>query len=41
VAALLAAGIGFGSTPPYLAAGLCLLAGLCSLAVLRPERPSH
>jgi DHA2 family multidrug resistance protein-like MFS transporter len=36
VAALLAAGIGTGSTPALIAAGLTLIAGLCSLAVLRP-----
>ncbi len=36
VAALLAAGVGIGSTPPLIAAGLALIAGLCSLAVLMP-----
>jgi DHA2 family multidrug resistance protein-like MFS transporter len=42
VAALLAAGVGFGSIPPLIAAGLALVAGLCSLAVLTPtmRRPS-
>ena len=37
VAALLAAGIGGGTTPPLVAAGLALVAGLCSLARLRPS----
>jgi DHA2 family multidrug resistance protein-like MFS transporter len=36
VAALLAAGVGIGSTPPLIAAGLALIAGFCSLAVLTP-----
>ena len=36
VAALLAAGVGIGSTPPLIAAGLALIAGSCSLAVLTP-----
>ena len=42
VAALLAGGVGFGSIPPLMAAGLALVAGLCSLAVLTPtmRRPS-
>ena len=35
VAALLAAGMGIGSTPPLIAAGLALIAALCSLAVFR------
>lgn len=37
VAALLALGIGAGRTPPLVAAGLALIAGLCSLARLRPS----
>lgn len=37
VAALLAIGVGSGSTPPLVAAGLALMAGLCSLARLRPS----
>ncbi|MGR6328026.1 MFS transporter [Sphingomonas sp. XXL09] len=37
VAALLALGIGGGATPPLIAAGLALVAGLCSLARLRPS----
>lgn len=37
VAALLALGIGTGMTPPLVAAGLALVAGLCSLARLRPS----
>lgn len=37
VAALLAAGAGSGATPPLVAAGLALIAGLCSLARLRPS----
>jgi DHA2 family multidrug resistance protein-like MFS transporter len=41
VAALLAGGIGIGSTPPLIAAGLALIAGFCSLAVLRPPRPDR
>jgi DHA2 family multidrug resistance protein-like MFS transporter len=41
VAALLAGGIGIGSTPPLIAAALALIAGFCSLAVLRsPTRRS-
>ena len=36
-AALLAAGIGAGAVPPLVAAGLALLAGLCSIARLRPS----
>ena len=36
VAALLALGIGAGSWPPFIAAGLALIAGVCSLARLRP-----
>jgi DHA2 family multidrug resistance protein-like MFS transporter len=40
VAALLAGGIGIGSAPPLIAAGLALVAGCCSLAVLRPAKPS-
>ncbi len=36
VAALLTAGIGLSSVPPLIAAGLTLVAGFCSLAVLRP-----
>jgi DHA2 family multidrug resistance protein-like MFS transporter len=36
-AALLAAGIGAGAVPPLVAAGLALLAGLCSVARLRPS----
>jgi DHA2 family multidrug resistance protein-like MFS transporter len=35
VAALLALGVGGGATPAYVAAGLALVAGLCSLARLR------
>lgn len=37
VAALLAAGVGAGATPPLVAAALALVAGLCSLARLRPS----
>ena len=37
VAALLALGVGAGRTPPLVAAGLALVAGLCSLARLRPS----
>lgn len=37
VAALLALGIGGGMTPPLVAAGLAFVAGLCSLARLRPS----
>ncbi|NML05315.1 MFS transporter [Sphingomonas sp. G-3-2-10] len=37
VAALLAFGIGDGMTPPLIAAGLALIAGLCSVARLRPS----
>ena len=37
VAALLAFGSGVGSTPPLIAAVLALIAGYCSLAVLRPS----
>ena len=37
VAALLAFGIGNGATPPLVAASLALVAGLCSLARLRPS----
>ncbi len=37
VAALLALGVGQGSVPPLVAAGLALVAGLCSLARLRPS----
>ncbi|MBW6523654.1 MFS transporter [Sphingomonas sp. RHCKR47] len=37
VAALLAFGVGASSTPPLVAAGLALVAGLCSLARLRPS----
>lgn len=37
VAALLALGIGAGATPPLVAAGLALVAGLCSLSRLRPS----
>jgi DHA2 family multidrug resistance protein-like MFS transporter len=37
VAALLALGVGAGRTPPLVAAGLALIAGLCSLARLRPS----
>jgi MFS transporter, DHA2 family, multidrug resistance protein len=36
VAAMLAAGIGTGSLPPLIAAAFGLIAGLCSLAVLKP-----
>ena len=36
VAALLAFGVGHGSTPEYVAAGLAVIAGLCSLARLNP-----
>jgi MFS transporter, DHA2 family, multidrug resistance protein len=41
VAALLGAGVGFGSIPPLIAAVLAVTAGLCSLAVLRqtPNEP--
>jgi DHA2 family multidrug resistance protein-like MFS transporter len=37
VAALLAMGIGAGMAPPLVAAGLALVAGLCSIARLRPS----
>lgn len=37
VAALLAVGVGAGTTPPLVAAGLALVAGLCSLSRLRPS----
>jgi DHA2 family multidrug resistance protein-like MFS transporter len=37
VAALLALGIGAGKVPSLVAAGLALVAGLCSLARLRPS----
>ncbi|HWK35093.1 MFS transporter [Sphingomonas sp.] len=37
VAALLAMGIGAGPVPPYTAAALALIAGLCSVARLRPS----
>ncbi|WP_294329593.1 MFS transporter [uncultured Sphingomonas sp.] len=37
VAALLAMGVGGGSTPALVAAGLALIAGICSLARLRPS----
>ena len=37
VAALLALGMGAGKVPPLVAAGLALVAGLCSLARLRPS----
>jgi DHA2 family multidrug resistance protein-like MFS transporter len=37
VAALLAFGVGAGRVPPMVAAGLALVAGLCSLARLRPS----
>lgn len=37
VAALLAMGVGGGAVPPLVAAGLALVAGLCSLARLRPS----
>ncbi len=36
-AALLAAGVGAGAVPPLVAAGLALVAGLCSIARLRPS----
>jgi DHA2 family multidrug resistance protein-like MFS transporter len=35
VSALLAAGIGLGSPPAFIAAGLALIAGICSLTVFR------
>lgn len=37
VAALLAAGVGAGMAPALVAAGLALIAGICSLARLRPS----
>lgn len=37
VAALLALGLGGGATPPLVAASLAFIAGLCSLARLRPS----
>jgi DHA2 family multidrug resistance protein-like MFS transporter len=40
VAALLAVGIGTGPVPPLIAAAFGLIAGLCSLVVLRPGRRS-
>jgi DHA2 family multidrug resistance protein-like MFS transporter len=36
-AALLAAGVGAGAVPPLVAAGLALVAGICSIARLRPS----
>ncbi|WBH16679.1 MFS transporter [Sphingomonas radiodurans] len=36
-AALLAAGVGAGAVPPLVAAGLALIAGICSIARLRPS----
>jgi DHA2 family multidrug resistance protein-like MFS transporter len=36
VAALLAIGLGGGAAPPLIAAGLALVAGLCSIARLNP-----
>jgi DHA2 family multidrug resistance protein-like MFS transporter len=36
LAALLSAGVGSGPVPALLAAGLAILAGVCSLARLRP-----
>jgi DHA2 family multidrug resistance protein-like MFS transporter len=36
-AALLAMGIGTGSVPPLVAAGLALIAGICSIARLNPS----
>ncbi|WP_277978775.1 MFS transporter [Sphingomonas phyllosphaerae] len=42
VAALLAIGVGAGAIPPLVSAGLALVAGLCSLARLRPSvREAH
>jgi MFS family permease len=43
VAALLAGGFGISPTPPLIAAALALIAGFCSLAVIRspPRRPQH
>ncbi|WP_301074284.1 MFS transporter [Sphingomonas sp.] len=40
VAALLAGGVGTGAVPPLVAAGLALVAGLCSVARLRPSMRS-
>lgn len=37
VAALLAFGVGDGRVPPFVVAGLALVAGLCSIARLRPS----
>ncbi|TCP32681.1 MFS transporter [Sphingomonas sp. BK235] len=37
VAALLAMGVGAGAVPPLVSAGLALVAGVCSLARLRPS----
>jgi DHA2 family multidrug resistance protein-like MFS transporter len=37
VAALLAIGVGAGTTPPLVAAGMALVAGLCSVSRLRPS----
>jgi DHA2 family multidrug resistance protein-like MFS transporter len=37
VALLLALGIGSGNVPPFVSAGLALVAGLCSVARLRPS----
>jgi DHA2 family multidrug resistance protein-like MFS transporter len=37
VAGLLALGVGAGATAPLVAAGLAVVAGLCSLARLRPS----
>ena len=37
LAALLAFGLGTGGVPPFIAAGLALAAGLCSIARLRPS----
>ncbi len=41
VAALLACGLGSGSAPALIAAGLALIAGLCSLQALRPAKTTH
>jgi DHA2 family multidrug resistance protein-like MFS transporter len=37
VAALLAFGLGAGQAPPLVAAGLAVIAGICSAARLRPS----
>jgi DHA2 family multidrug resistance protein-like MFS transporter len=40
VAALMAAGVGIGPTPPFVAAGLALVSGICSVAALKRATPN-